>query len=197
MSKEDLILLKKAQKGDIAAFEKLVADNQTRIYNLCYRMTHNAEDAEDMAQEALLKAWRNLRKFNAKSSFSTWLYRIAVNTCLDKLRKNKAKLVSIQEMGESGRMITDERSLHIQERSAEREQIKEAMKALPPKHRAIVILRDVQGYSYEEIADILQCPMGTVRSRLARARKKIADSIKDMELNHKTPRQKEQRRVRS
>ncbi len=196
MSKDDLILLKKAQKGDIAAFEELVSSNQSHIYNLCYRMTHNAQDAEDMAQEALLKAWRNLNRFNAKSSFSTWLHRIAVNTCLDKLRKKKAKTVSIQEMGETGQLITDERSMHIQERSADRQQLKEALKALPPKHRAIIILRDVQGYSYEEISDILKCPMGTVRSRLARARNKIMDFIKDMEQTDQTMRQKEQRRVR-
>lgn len=196
LSKDDLILLKKAQKGDISAFEQLVASNQGHIYNLCYRMMHNAQDAEDMAQEALLKAWRNLKRFNAKSSFSTWLHRIAVNTCLDRLRKNKAKMISLQEMDEVGQTITDERATHLQERSAERQQIKDALKALPPKHRAIIILRDVQGYSYEEIAEILGCPMGTVRSRLARARNKMTEFIKTMEQTQTTMRQKEQRRVR-
>ena len=196
MSNDDKKLLKLAQKGDVAAFEQLVSSNQRRIYNLCFQMTRNVQDAEDMAQEALLKAWRSLHRFNARSSFSTWLHRIAVNTCLDKLRKNKAHMVSIQEMSESGRTLQDERSDHMEERSADRQEIKRALRALAPSHRAIIILRDVQGYAYEEIAKILHCPLGTVRSRLARARKKMIENLRDMEQTDEPIRQTEQRRVR-
>ena len=182
MCKKDRELLKRALNGDIAAFEELVSSNEKKIYNLCLKMMKNEQDAQDMAQEALLKAWRNLRKFNLKAAFSTWLYRIAVNTCLDELRKRKKNTQSIEDLDEKGFTIQDEESQNFSDRSDLKHQLTQAMEQLEPKEKLIIVLKDVQGYSYEEIGIILSCPVGTVRSRLSRSRKKLADICISMEL---------------
>ena len=130
----------------------------------------SAEDAADMAQETLLKAWRALQRFDGRSSLGTWLYRIAVNTCLDELRRRKNRTtVSIQNLAEKGWEPEDEGGDFV-ERSIQREEVRQALRELPDDYRTVLILRDIQGFSYDEIADILACPVGTVRSRLNRAR---------------------------
>jgi len=182
MCNKDKELLKRALAGDISAFEELVASNEKRIYNLCYRMMKNDQDAQDMAQEALIKAWKNLRNFNLKSAFSTWLYRIAVNTCLDELRKRKNSAQSIEELKEKGHLIEDEKSGSFSENSDLKQELSRAMDKLDPNEKIIIVLKDVQGYSYEEIGEILNCPVGTVRSRLSRSRKKLAEICISMEL---------------
>ena len=182
MCNKDKELLKRALAGDVSAFEELVASNEKRIYNICYRMMKNDQDAQDMAQEALIKAWKNLRNFNLKAAFSTWLYRIAVNTCLDELRKRKNTSQSIEELNEKGITIEDEQSGNFSESSDLRQGLSEAMDKLDPNEKIIIVLKDVQGYSYEEIGEILSCPVGTVRSRLSRSRKKLAEICISMEL---------------
>lgn len=182
MCNKDKELLKRALAGDISAFEELVASNEKRIYNLCYRMMKNDQDAQDMAQEALIKAWKNLRNFNLKAAFSTWLYRIAVNTCLDELRKRKNSAQSIEELKEKGHLIEDEKSGSFSENSDLKQELSRAMDKLDPNEKIIIVLKDVQGYSYEEIGEILNCPVGTVRSRLSRSRKKLAEICISMEL---------------
>ena len=173
----------------MGAFEELFSSNYTRIYNLCYRMMRNQQDAEDMLQESMLKAWRKLKSFRQSSSFSTWLHRIAVNTCLDAIRKRKEKKASIEEMAEYGRQIEDTDSGSFDERAAERQAIEDALSRLKERDRVIIVLRDVQGYSYEEMAQILECPMGTVRSRLSRARSAMVRILSDMELKNSYMRQ--------
>jgi len=189
MCNKDKELLKKALSGDISAFEELVSSNEKRIYNLCYRMMKNDQDAQDMAQESLIKAWKSLRKFNMKAAFSTWLYKIAVNTCLDELRRRKGNTQSIEELKEKGHTIKDEKSENFEKESDLKYVLTQAMDNLEPKEKAIIVLKDIQGYSYEEISIILDCPVGTVRSRLSRSRKKLAGVCIDMELYPNTMRQ--------
>lgn len=184
MSGKDLQLYKKAVNGDIEAFEELFSSNYTRIYNLCYRMMRSAQDAEDMLQESMLKAWRKLASFKQSSSFSTWLHRIAVNTCLDAIRKRKDNKSSIEAMEEYGKQIEDTASSFFDERSVERQSLEVALMKLKERDRVIIVLKDVQGYSYEEMSQILECPMGTVRSRLSRARSSMVKIINDMELKN-------------
>lgn len=190
MCSRDKKLLKKALNGDIFAFEEIVSSNNKRIYNLCFRMMRNDQDAQDMAQEALIKAWRYLSKFNQKSSFSTWLHRIAVNTCLDEIRKHKNNTDSISTLQEKGIEIKDKSNDNIAEKFAIKQDIMSAMDKMDDKGKLIIVLKDVQGYSYEEIATIIKCPIGTVRSRLSRARKKLGEIYKSMELNQREIRQR-------
>ncbi len=194
MSSKDLQLYIKALEGDMTAFEELVSSNYTHIYNLCYRMMRNSQDAEDMLQESMLKAWRKLKSFKQTSSFSTWLHRIAANTCLDAIRKRKDSSVSMEVMEEKGRHLTDDTSADFTERSIQKDMIQDALQDLKERERLIIILKDVQGYSYEEIADILSCPMGTVRSRLSRARVTMAEILNKMEQNSAYARQNKRKR---
>jgi len=189
MCNKDKELLKRALAGDISAFEELVGSNEKRIYNLCYRMMKNEQDAQDMAQEALIKAWKSLRKFNLKAAFSTWLYKIAVNTCLDELRKRKNNTQSIEDLKEKGHTIKDEKNIDFENKSDLRYELNQAMDKLEPKEKIIIVLKDVQGYSYDEIGEILGCPVGTVRSRLSRSRKKLANICISMELYPSSMRQ--------
>jgi len=173
-----------AQKGDAAAFEDLVREHQTKLYHTCLRMMGNPDDARDMSQEILVKIWRNLPSFKGDSSLSTWLYRIAINTCLDELRRrSKNRQSSIEALSESGWEPTDPEAEQILDRALNRQLLRSAIKQLPDDFRAVIVLRDVSGFAYEEIAQVLDCPIGTVRSRLNRARKLLAKILLDMEPN--------------
>ena len=159
------IRILRARKGDAAAFEELVREHERKLFNLCFHTMGNAEDAADMAQETLLKAWRALERFDGRSGLGTWLYRIAVNTCLDELRRRKNRTaISIQGLSEKGWEPEDDSGDFV-ERSIQREEVRKALLALSEEYRAVLILRDILGFSYDEIAEILECPVGTVRSR--------------------------------
>ena len=178
---EQIRALTAAKKGSAAAFEDLVAQHEKKIYNLCFSTMGNAEDAADMAQETLLKAWRALDRFDGRSSLGTWLYRIAMNTCLDELRRRRNRqTVSIQALNEKG-WEPEDGAGDMAERSAQGQQLRQALALLPEDYRAVLVLRDVQGFTYEEIAQILHCPVGTVRSRLNRARKNMMKKLQDGE----------------
>lgn len=170
----DLLLVKRAQKGDADAFESLYNRHLKRIYNIAWRMMGSGADAEDIAQEVMLKAWRALPAFKLDSAFGTWLYRIAMNACCDELRRRKAKTVSVEEMHESGHELETE---GFEERSVTAGGIAWAVERLSEEYRAALVLRDIEGYSYEEIADILRCPIGTVRSRINRAREQMRNML--------------------
>jgi RNA polymerase sigma-70 factor (ECF subfamily) len=170
MNDAEKLLVKRAQKGDAAAFESLYNQHLKRVYNIAWRMMGNGADAEDVAQEVMLKAWRALPKFKMDSAFGTWLYRITMNACSDELRRRKKKTVSVEEMSESGREIASE---GFEERSVDGGSIAGAVARLGKDYRAALVLRDVEGYAYEEIARILRCPIGTVRSRINRAREQM------------------------
>ncbi|MBE7037161.1 MAG: sigma-70 family RNA polymerase sigma factor [Ruminococcaceae bacterium] len=190
MSEQDLI--KKAQEGDVEAFEQLIRDYEKRILNYCFRMMGNLSDAEDAAQEVFVKIFRFIDSFNGQSSFSTWLYRIASNVCLDLLRKAKRQpkdTVSIYQENDEG----EEYSIAIEDTEPdpyERAQLseaqkvlKEALNQLSDEHKQVIILRDIEGLSYEEIAEAMGTAPGTVKSRINRARQMLKKLLeKDKEL---------------
>lgn len=181
---KEIDLIKKAAKGDPDAFEALMLQYQTPVYNLCFRILGNPEDAADMTQETFLKAWKNLEGFHMESSLSTWLYRLANNCCLDLLRSKKRKpTISIVREDEEGEEIAydpidpapqpDEALIQKEEKQL----LRDALQSLDQQQRAILTLRVVNDMSYEDISNVLQIKEGTVKSRLARARENLRKKI--------------------
>ena len=177
---EEDVLIAKVQNGDSASFEKLVIENQTKVYNLALRMVGNQEDAYDASQEAFIKAYNSIALFRGESRFSVWLYRLTTNVCLDFLRSQGRKQHdSLTYMNEED----DDRELEIPddrfspETLAEKKELREAVNRglmnLPKDYRAILLLREIDGLSYEEIATALALEEGTVKSRIFRARKRL------------------------
>lgn len=184
MTQQELVA--RAKAGDSDAFGQLLEENQDRVYSLALRMVNNPEDAADLAQEAFLAAWRNLESFQGEAAFSTWLYRLTSNLCIDFLRKEKRKrsagtvlYLDDTENEEASIDLPDYGAdPHRQlEQTEVREQIADAMAALSPQHRKILSLREISGLSYQEIADILDVEEGTVKSRIARARNALRKKL--------------------
>jgi len=179
---DDLPLLDRFKGGDQTAFEELVLKYQDRIYNLCRHMLGNAHDAQDAAQDTFIKAYQNLKKFRPGSSLYTWIYRIAVNTCLD--HKKRPFFTSLfRNSGEGEEFIVEQVSeAPSPERLYESKQtgaiIQRSLKRLSPKLRTIIILKEIEGLSYEEIAEVLEISVGTVKSRISRAREELRELIK-------------------
>ena len=173
--------------GDINAYELLVKEYEKNVYNLALRMVGNSEDAADMSQEAFIKAYNSLTSFRGGSKFSVWLYRIVSNVCLDYLRsRGRRQTVSLSTENDDGEDveidIADETQSpeRLLDRRLTRDAVRRGLAALPPEHRQILLLREIQGLSYDEIADALGIEAGTVKSRIFRARKKLcAFLIKD------------------
>jgi RNA polymerase sigma-70 factor (ECF subfamily) len=174
---DDLNLIERFKTGDTSAFGEIVSKYQDKVYNLCRHMLRNAYDAEDAAQEVFLKACQALPKFQPEASLYTWLYRIATNTCID--YKKKPIFESLfGDSGEGERLVHDRASdAPSPEKLYQSKQIDQALQEglgkLSPKLRAIIILKEVEELSYEEIADTLEISMGTVKSRIARAREEL------------------------
>ena len=179
---EDKSIIKKHTNGDPTAFEDLVLAYQDKIYNLCRYMLGNAHDAEDAAQDTFLKAYQALPKFRPEASLYTWLYRIATNTCIDYKRKPVFEsLFGASEEGE--RLIHDRASdAPSPERLYQSKQmdhaLQEGLGKLSPKLRAIIVLKEIEELSYEEIAETLDISLGTVKSRISRAREELQESLK-------------------
>ena len=170
--------------GDVNAFEKLVKEYEKNVYNLALRMTGNSEDAADMSQEAFIKAYNSITSFRGDSKFSVWLYRIVSNVCLDFLRsRSRKQTVSLSAENDDGEDveldIADETQSPelLLDRSMTRDAVRRGLAALPPDHREILLLREIQGLSYEEIASVLGLVEGTVKSRIFRARKKLCSFL--------------------
>ena len=177
---EEAQVIERVLSGDINAYEQLVTQYEKSVYNLALRMTDNPEDAADMAQEAFIKAYNSLSSFRGDSKFSVWLYRIVSNVCLDFLRKQSRRpSVSLSVEDDDGEDVQldvpdDSMSPELQlERKLTRESVREGLKQLPEDYRQILLLRELQGLSYDEIAETLYIGVGTVKSRIFRAREKL------------------------
>lgn len=185
MTEDERLLIKQSKCGSVDSFEKLIEDNRKKVYNIALRMLGNPEDANDVTQEVFLRVYKSMRGFKEQSSFSTWIYRITKNVCLDEIRKKKKNnLVYIDKEIEYGdgqvkMQLEDERE--TPEEAAERSElsvrVREAIAMLPEQHRILIILRDIQNFSYDEIAGILKCPDGTVKSRINRARSALREIL--------------------
>lgn len=171
-----------ARQGDQDAFVQLVRLYEKRIFALTNRMCRNPADAEEAAQEAFLAAWQGLKFFRGESSFSTWLYRLASNACVDLLRREgrhqSAAGPSLDD-GESGVDLPDPAPSPqlLAERTELRRQIETGLQALPPDYRQVLILREIHQQTYEEIAAICRLDLGTVKSRISRGRKKLRNFL--------------------
>ena len=174
---QDDLLIRRAANGDEQAFEKLLLTHQRNVYHLCYRMAGDPDDALDLSQEAFLKAWRSLPTYQFDAAFSTWLYRLTTNVCIDFLRKKPRQMhgsLTVEDEDEEGREFSlpdpapgpEEQTFSKLQQQA----VNEAMQKLPEDYRLVLQLRVVEDLPYEQIAEILQVPVGTVKSRLSRAR---------------------------
>lgn len=171
------MLIEKSVQGDVESFEKLIVKYNRYVYNIAFRMMGNEEDAKDMSQETLIKAFKAIGQFKMESNFSTWLYRITINVCKDELRKRKETVLSYDAPLTEDEVtlkdtLKDEtyNPLLIYEKLELRSSIENALNQLSEDSKSVVILKDIMGYSYEEIGTILEIPIGTVRSRLNRSR---------------------------
>jgi len=173
-------LVTRARKGDQDALSYLVEKYRLKMFNLAYGMTRNREEADDLTQDVFVKAWRHLPGFKGRSTFGTWLYRIAVNTIRDHLRKERrVSLVPLEEnildAGTGVDVMRDNEE--AQEQLRQKARLHQALNTLPEKFRMILSLREIQGLSYDEIAGILKISPGTVDSRLFRARRRLRAAI--------------------
>jgi RNA polymerase sigma-70 factor (ECF subfamily) len=180
VKQEDLLLIERCKSGDQTAYALLVRKYQNSVFNLCRKMVRNPEEARDLSQEAFVKTFATLDRFNPVYAFSSWLYKITANLCIDHIRKQRMKMLSIDEPvdgdeGSIGRDLQDpgQRPDEVSERSEMRVMIRDAVAKLPPHYREILILRHEQQLSYEEIAARLSIPLGTVKARIHRAREQL------------------------
>jgi RNA polymerase sigma-70 factor (ECF subfamily) len=186
-SPDDQTLVRAAQRGDMVAFEELVARHRDKIYARAYSMMRNEEEAIDLSQEAWVKGWQRLKQFQGESSFGTWLTRIVINLCLDQLRKHKRQRTeSIEAMTEESGGV--ERQMPVittnptagLERGELRQRIDRALGQLSHEHRTALVLHEFEEMEYTEIARTMGCSIGTVMSRLFYARRKMAVLLGDL-----------------
>lgn len=181
---EDKLLVDAARSGDAEAFDVLVRRHQDAIYNLTYRLCGNGDDALELTQEAFMKAWRAIERFDGSSSFFTWLYRIGINTALSERRRARRSDVSYESLAGPGELrprradgTEPDVSTRV-ETSERRELVQRAIARLEPDYRAAIVLRDIQQMGYDEIARTLNVPVGTVKSRIYRARLELKEKLK-------------------
>jgi RNA polymerase sigma factor (sigma-70 family) len=184
---DEMELVRKARRGDLASYDQLVRRYQERIYATIYHMTANHEDANDLAQEAFIKGFQALRSFKGGSSFYTWVYRIAVNKTINFLKQRKTKAqMSLDDLDFNAEhdpdlvaLISDKNPRREVALAELQEKLNGAMQKLSEPHRLVVTLHDVQGLSHEEIGKIMDCNIGTVRSRLFYARQQLQAYLSD------------------
>ena len=181
MDLNEKLWIQAAVEGDIESFEKLIKIYEKRIYNICLRLLKDQEEAYDAAQEVCIKIWKQLSQFKGDSKFSTWVYRIATNTCIDLLRKQKKReneVTLFTDDEEQEERLTDLTDIwkDMSEQLAGdelRSVIWQGIQELKVDHRMVIVLRDVEGKSYDEIANALGVSIGTIKSRLSRARQQL------------------------
>jgi RNA polymerase sigma-70 factor, ECF subfamily len=176
-------LIERAKGGDTKAFGILIERYQRRVVGVAMAVVHDQEDALELAQESFVRAFENIGKFESRSSFSTWLYRIAANIAIDFRRRERRHPTIRGEEAETEIQRLPSKfgnSFKETQRSEMAQRIKDALGQLTPEHRAAILLREVEGLSYDEISDVLQCPRGTVMSRLHYARNHLREILKDL-----------------
>ncbi len=181
------LLIRQAQAGDLAAFEELVSIYQDKIVTLCYYLTGNHADAQDLAQEVFVRAYTNLKSFRQEAGLGTWLHRIAINQWANMQRRQKfTNLVSLDdpvqtESGDLARTVAsadqDGDPAGALEEKELQSAVQQALRSLSEEYRTVLVLREIEGYSYEEIAEIAGCSLGTVKSRLSRARQALREKM--------------------
>jgi RNA polymerase sigma-70 factor (ECF subfamily) len=179
---DDHRLIAECLQGCSSSFGELVCRYQDRLYNTVYRLLGSAEDAQDVVQEAFFNAYQSLESFKGDSLFFTWLYRIAVNTAISLKRKQRLVL-SMNSRREDGATVEPldasetTQPGHALERAEEERRIQQALNRLSPEHRAVLIMKDMDGQKYETMAEVLEVPVGTIRSRLHRARVELRELL--------------------
>ncbi|RPI75982.1 MAG: sigma-70 family RNA polymerase sigma factor [Ignavibacteriales bacterium] len=173
---DDFSLIKKFIEGDESTFKTLVHRHKEKVRNIVYLTINRTEAVDDITQEVFITVYRNLKNFRFESQFTTWLYRITVNKCKDHLRKMKIRsiFIPVKENEEPGYN-------HIPDNSDVAEIVRESIYKLPEKLRTPLLLKDIEGFSYQEIADTVQCEIGTVKSRIFRAREALRNLLKPYE----------------
>jgi RNA polymerase sigma-70 factor (ECF subfamily) len=183
-SADDSTLIQDCLKGSSDAYAALVRKYQDRLYNTVLRMTGHAEDARDLVQEAFVQAYRALDRFQGDSAFYTWLYRIAINAAISHKRRHKV-MASIEGGLRGSSFDPAEDSSHsdptgrLDQNDRDR-QVREAIESLPVEYRTVLVMKEIDGHKYETIAHMLNCPIGTVRSRLHRARLELRDRLRHL-----------------
>ena len=182
----DMEIVRRVQAGDVAAFDRLILKYRERVYGIIYQMTSNREDAADLTQDSFIKAFQSIQRFGGQSSFFTWLYRIAINSTLSHLRKSRLRsFFSLERVGTDepvAREIIDaltdrtgaDRDAFVHELQ---EKLNDAMQKLSTKHRTVVTLFEIDGLSHQEIAEVMDCSVGTVRSRLHYAKQLLQSEL--------------------
>ncbi|MBE2221146.1 MAG: sigma-70 family RNA polymerase sigma factor [Anaerolineae bacterium] len=184
MSQDEQALIRQAQQGNTAAFEALVTMHANLVYNLAFRTLNNPQEAEDVAQEAFVRAWQGLPQFQAKAQFSTWLYRIVTNLCYNRLPRLKTELMALDT--ETAVTLPDthpaiETGLLSEETKAA---LHNAIENLPESYRLLITLRHLQEMSYAEIAAVTELPLGTVKTGIFRARRLLREQLEEIEKSY-------------
>jgi RNA polymerase sigma-70 factor (ECF subfamily) len=182
---DETILIQKSQQGDMEAFEQLLLRYEKKVYTIAYKYMGNHEDANDLAQEALIKAYRSIGSFRGDASFGTWIGRITANQCLDELRKRKRiQITSLDdevelEEGSVQKEVAAEADTPEEYtlRQETVQYVQEMLGQLREEYRIVLVLRELEGHSYEDIAQMLSCSLGTVKSRISRARTYLKEQI--------------------
>lgn len=184
---DDIMLVRRAQNGDLEAYDELIRRYQERIYTVIYNMTSNHDVTDDLAQETFIKAFKALKSFKCDSAFYTWLYRIAVNITLNYIKHHKGKIqmslndidINVEHHPDIVSLISEKTPLRDIGLNELQEKLNEALSKLSENHRLVVVLHDIEGMSHDEIAKILDCNVGTVRSRLFYARQQLQQLLSE------------------
>jgi RNA polymerase sigma-70 factor, ECF subfamily len=186
----ELDLVRRCQAGDTKAFDELVTRYRTRVFSMIYNMVHSEQDAWDLAQDSFLKAWKSIKRFRGRSSFYTWIYRIVMNVTIDWLRKKHVKgagaefddAIQLREVDPASKTVPKAEALPYvtMDREEIRLRIDKAIAQLSSEQRAVILMKEIEGMQYHEIAEALGCSIGTVMSRLFYARKKLQTLLRDV-----------------
>ena len=186
----ELDLVRRCQAGDTEAFDELVTRYRTRVFSMIYNMVHSEQDAWDLAQDSFLKAWKSIKRFRGRSSFYTWIYRIVMNVTIDWLRKKHVRgagaefddAIQLREVDPASKTVPKAEALPYvtMDREEIRLRIDKAIAQLSSEQRAVILMKEIEGMQYHEIAEALGCSIGTVMSRLFYARKKLQTLLRDV-----------------